>query len=156
MPVRPAPSVLAGRKPSGALPSPRTTRRRRPWAPVSFALRLCLALALALVQGAALTHVIGHTAEVSAARSGERPRFDTDDGVRHLAYCVDCLSFGGIDLPLADRGKPPVASGAALAPAEFRSADTPARDGLAPRCRAPPEAIPGRELPSAFPLFAFS
>lgn len=139
----PAPPDAATRKSSGALPSSRATRRRRPCAPVTFVLRLCLALALVLVQGAALTHVIGHTAEVSAARSGERSRFDTDDGVRHLAYCVDCLSFGGIDLPLADRGKSPIASGAALAPAEFRSADTPARDGLAPRCRAPPEAIRG-------------
>lgn len=143
MPLHAVPSAPTDRMPAGLLPRPCAARRTRARAPLAFALRLCLALALVLVQGAALTHVIGHTAEVSAARSGERPRFDTDDGVRHLAYCVDCLSFGGIDLPLADRGKPPVASGAALAPASFRSADTPACAGLAPRCRAPPGATPG-------------
>ncbi|AKU10318.1 hypothetical protein AzCIB_0413 [Azoarcus sp. CIB] len=152
MPVRPAPSASTGRTPAGLLSRPSAARRSFARAPLAFALRLCLALALVLVQGAALTHVISHTAEVSAARSGERARFDTDDGARHLAYCVDCLSFGGIDLPLADRDKPPVASGAALAPAAFRSVDSPACDDLAPRCRAPPAAIPRAWAPSPFHL----
>lgn len=138
MPHRAASSAPAWRRPAGLPPHPSAARRQPTRAALAFALRLYLALALVLVQGAALTHVISHTAEVSAARDGERARFDTDDGARHLAYCVDCLSFGGIDLPLADGAGPPVASVAALAPAVFRSADTPACNGLAPRCRAPP------------------
>ena len=52
------------------------------------------ALALVLVQGAALTHVISHTAEVSAARSGERARFDTD--WQKMAYV---LREGEKDVP---------------------------------------------------------
>lgn len=125
--------------PSSSVPP--GARRNPVRGPLAFVLRLSLALALLLVQGAALMHVIGHTAEVSAARSGRSAGFEPDEGARHLAYCVDCLSFSGLDLPLADRGPACGADGESLAPARFRSADTPARDGLAPRCRAPPAAL---------------
>lgn len=135
MPIRPAPCASAGIAPR------RSARRVFARAPLAFALRLCLALALVLVQGGALTHVVRHTAELSASRNGPDARFDTDEGARHLAYCVDCLSLSGIDLPLSGHGDHAFGIGASLAPSVFRSADLPARDGLAPRCRAPPPPV---------------
>lgn len=127
---------------SSARDTPRRgVRRNAVRAPLAFVLRLCLVLALVLVQDAALTHVIGHTAEVSA-RGGQATGFESDEGARHLAYCIDCLSFGALDLPLAGAAADPGASATSLAATAFRSAQVPARGGLPPRCRAPPPGHP--------------
>lgn len=132
MPLRPAPSASVG------LPPRRSARRIKARARLAFVLRLCLALALVLVQDAAITHVIGHTAEASASRNGPATGFEPDEGARHLAYCIDCLSFSSLDLPLAGGAPHPAKNSASLAAAAFRSAELPAREGLPPRCRAPP------------------
>lgn len=102
-------------------------------------LRAVLALVLVLAQTGALTHLLGHAAEVPQARSAST-RIASDDRapVDAFGVCLQCLALGGLDLPLGatsaalDPGRPGVAHATHALPLPPSSAPA------LPRCRAPP------------------
>lgn len=100
--------------------------------------RLLLALALVLAQGGALTHFVGHFADVPHGRAGQSDTL-RDDGPADLpGACADCLALAGIDLPL-DGGHSHAPFVAAPHALPKGGAATPAQAAaLPPRCRAPP------------------
>ncbi|NMG65562.1 hypothetical protein GPA19_11445 [Azoarcus indigens] len=107
-------------------------------------LRLTLALLLVTVQVGAGMHVIGHTADVPhAAASADAHADGNSDGHTASHTCSECIALSGIDLPLADSPRLPAPragdclAGAFAAPAAAGGALP------APRCRAPPAALPG-------------
>lgn len=112
-------------------------------------LRAVLALVLVLAQTGALTHLLGHAAEVPQARSAST-RIASDDRapVDAFGVCLQCLALGGLDLPRPARARlsalPRCPRRHPVAPDALAHLPTP---HLEIRCRcatlacAPPEAV---------------